>query len=189
MKDFVEQVIIGRDQAKPTTECLYGVAIYPKGDMKQGRYSMAISDLMNTHCDKAMTEGLDSFKLGRADNEVAMGDIVVQMSISFACKDAMLDLEWLGIDMIEWPHQRLYWEMNRIEHLAYASTVRRSLRTMPSLGQILECLGFQLHLLEHNVPQRELQALPSSISLRQNCLHSGVLGMHMKPPSLANLLA
>ena len=65
MKELVDQVItlMGRDQVKPTTECLPGVATFPKGDMKQGRYSMALSDLMSTHYDKAMTEGLDSFKL------------------------------------------------------------------------------------------------------------------------------
>ena len=57
------------------------------------------------------------FKLGRADNEVAVGDTVeMLLSISFACKDAMLD--WLGIDMEVWPHQRLDWEMYRIEYLA-----------------------------------------------------------------------
>ena len=29
------------------------------------------------------------------------------LGISFAVKDAMLDWEWLGIDPIEWPPQRL----------------------------------------------------------------------------------
>ena len=50
---------------------------------------MALSDLMNTHYTKAATQGLDSFKLGRADSEVALGDIVeMLLNISFACKDA-----------------------------------------------------------------------------------------------------
>ena len=38
----------------------------PKGDMKQGRYGMTLSDLMNTHYTNATNEGLDSFKPGRA---------------------------------------------------------------------------------------------------------------------------
>ena len=80
------------------TECLRGVATYLKGDLKQGCYSMALSDLMNTHYTKAVTEGLDSFRLERVDNEVAVGDIVeMLLNISFACKDAMLDWEWLGV--------------------------------------------------------------------------------------------
>ena len=66
---------------------------------------MTLSDVMNRHCNKTMTEGLDSFKLGRANNQVAIGKIVeMLLSIpSFACKDAMLDWKWLGIDMEEWP--------------------------------------------------------------------------------------
>ena len=39
----------------------------------------------------------------------------------------MLDWEWLGIDMLDWPHQRLGWEMYRIEHLAYASDLEAAL--------------------------------------------------------------
>ena len=66
--------------------------------------------------------------MGRADNEVAVGDIVdMLLSISLACKDAMLDWSWLGIDMQEWPHQRLDWEMCRLERLAYARNMETSL--------------------------------------------------------------
>ena len=86
--EFVDHVIIlmGRDQVKPTTECLRGVATYPKGDTKQGRYSMTVTDLMSTHYSNAITEGMESLKLRRADNEVAVGDIVkMLLSISFAC--------------------------------------------------------------------------------------------------------
>ena len=73
--------------------------------MKQERYSTALSDLMNTHNDKAVTEGLDSLRLGGANNEVAVADFVkMLLSTSFACKDAMLDWEWLGIYLVEWPH-------------------------------------------------------------------------------------
>ena len=53
---------------------------------------MTLSDLVNTHYTRAVTEALDLFKLGGADNVVVVGDIVeVLLSISFACKDAMLD--------------------------------------------------------------------------------------------------
>ena len=58
--------------------------------------------------------------LGRSDNIVRAGDVVEMLfGISFAIKDAMLDWEWLGIDLIEWPPQRLDWEVYRIEHLSF----------------------------------------------------------------------
>ena len=76
---------------------------------------MTLSDLMNTHYTYAVTEALEAlelFELGRADNEVAIGEFVeMLLSISFVCKDAMFDWEWLGIDKEEWPPQRLDWEM------------------------------------------------------------------------------
>ena len=45
LKEFVDHAtsIIGRDQTKPSTKCLRGVPTYPKGDMIQGRYAMALS--------------------------------------------------------------------------------------------------------------------------------------------------
>ena len=61
----------------------------------QGRYAMALSDMMNLQYDKAVSERQESFKMGRADNESAVGDVVeMLLSISFASKDAMLD--WDG---------------------------------------------------------------------------------------------
>ena len=45
------------------------------------------------------------------------------LGISFAVKDAILDWEWLGIDPVEWPPQRLDWEMYRIEHLSFVSNM------------------------------------------------------------------
>ena len=63
----------------------------------------------------------------RATKEVKIGDIVeMLLSISFACKDAMLEWEWLGKDMEEWPPQRLDWEMYRIEHLSFVSNMEAS---------------------------------------------------------------
>ena len=59
--------------------------------------------------------------LGRSDNIVKVGDVV--LGISFAVKDAMLDWEWLGIHPVEWPPQRLDWEMYRIEHLSFVSNM------------------------------------------------------------------
>ena len=49
-KEFIDHVLslMGRPQVKPITECLRGVATYPQGDMKQGRYGMTLTDLMNT---------------------------------------------------------------------------------------------------------------------------------------------
>ena len=54
--------------------------------------------------------------------KIKIGDIVeMLLRISFAVKDAMLEWEWLGIDMGEWP--RLDWEMYCIEHLVFASNM------------------------------------------------------------------
>ena len=53
---------------------------------------MALSVLGNCFYNKAIDEGYDSFKVGRADNEVAVGHIIeILLSVSFASKDAMLD--------------------------------------------------------------------------------------------------
>ena len=83
--------------------------------------------LMNRHYANAVREGMMDLTLGRSDHEVRIGDIVeVLLSISFTVKDAMLEWEWLGIDMDEWPPQRLDWEMYRIEHLAFASNMEAS---------------------------------------------------------------
>ena len=88
----------------------------------QGRYSMTLTDLGNCFYDKAVDEAYPAFKVSRADKDVAIGDLIESLlSVSFACKDGMLDWEWLGIDLVEWPPQRLEWENSRIEHLAYAS--------------------------------------------------------------------
>ena len=62
---------IGRDQIKPAAECLRGVATYTKGDMIQGRYSMALIDLRNCSYGQAVVAGYESFNIDRANNEVA----------------------------------------------------------------------------------------------------------------------
>ena len=85
-----------------------GVATYRKGDMTQGRYAIALSDLGNCFSDKAFAEGCDFLRWVGQINEVAVGDLIeMPLSVSFACKDAMLDWELLGIDPVEWPPQRL----------------------------------------------------------------------------------
>ena len=97
MKEFVDQVIstVGRVQIKPATECLRGVATYPSGDHRQGRYKITLTDLMNRHYARAVREAMMDLILGRSDNIVKIGDIVeMLLSISFAVKDAMLDWEW-----------------------------------------------------------------------------------------------
>ena len=73
---------------------------------------------------------MDNLTLGRASKEVAIGDMVEMiLSISSACKDAMLEWSWLGIDVQAWPPQRLDWEMYRFEHLTYASNMEASLES------------------------------------------------------------
>ena len=70
---------------------------------------------------------MDTLTLGRSSNEVAVGDLVeMLLSISFACKDAMLERGWLGIDLAEWPPQRLNC---RIEHSACVSNMEASLES------------------------------------------------------------
>ena len=98
---------MGRVQIKPAMECLRGVATYPQGDMKQGRYGMIPNRSddegdVNYHYANAVREEMDTLILGRANKEVAIGDMVeLLLSISFACKDAMLEWKWLGIDTQE----------------------------------------------------------------------------------------
>ena len=101
-----------------------GVATYPSGDQRQGRYKMTLTDLTNHHYARAVRKAMMDLILGRSDHIVKIGDVVEMcLSISFAVKNAMLDWEWLGIDEKEWPPQRLDWEMYRIEHLAFASNM------------------------------------------------------------------
>ena len=77
-------------------------------------------------------EGYEAFKVGRAKNEVAIEDLTeILLSISLASKDAMLDWEWFGIDLVEWPPQRLDWEISRIEHLACAMYMESTWLSMP----------------------------------------------------------
>ena len=65
-----------------------GVATCPQGVQKQGSYKMTLTDLMNHHYANAVREGMIDLTLGRASNEVKIGDIVeMLLSISFACKD------------------------------------------------------------------------------------------------------
>ena len=121
LKEFIDHIVstFGRAPLKPTTECLRGVATYPSSDQRQGRYNMTLTDLMNNHYARAVREASLDLILGRSDNIVKVGDLVeMLLGISFSVKDAMLDWEWLGIDSVEWPPQRLDWEMYRIEHLA-----------------------------------------------------------------------
>ena len=106
LKEFIDVVIstVGRAQIKPATECLRGVATYPSGDARQGRYKMTLTDLVNHHYTRGVREAELDLILGRSDNIVKVGDVVeMLLSISFAVKDAMLDWEWLGIDEKEWP--------------------------------------------------------------------------------------
>ena len=62
--------------------------------------------------------------LGRSDHMAKIGDIVeMLLSISLRSKMPCLIGSGIGIDEKEWPPQRLDWEMYRIEHLAFASTL------------------------------------------------------------------
>ena len=71
---------------------------------------MTLTDLMNNHHARAVREASLDLILGRSDNIVKVGDLVeMLLGISFAVKDAMLDWEWLGIDSVAWPPQRLDW--------------------------------------------------------------------------------
>ena len=59
---------------------------------------MTLTDLMNTHYARAVKEVMDTLTLAFVE---------MLLSTSFACKDAMLEWSWLGIDLAEWPPQRL----------------------------------------------------------------------------------
>ena len=132
LKEFVDHIVstIGRAQLKPTTESLRGVTTYPTGDQRQGRYNMTLTDLMNNHYTRAVRRASLDLILGRSDNIVKVGDLVeMLLGICFSVKGAMLDWEWLGIDPIEWPPQRLDWEMYRLEHLAFVSNMESQFAT------------------------------------------------------------
>ena len=130
LKEFIDHIVstFGRAQLKPTTECLRGVTTYPSGDQRQGRYNMTLTDLVNNHYARAVREASLDLILGRSGNIVKVGDVVeMLLGISLAVKDVMLDWEWLGIDPVEWPPQRLDWEMYRIEHLSFVSNMESQL--------------------------------------------------------------
>ena len=160
LREFIGHIVstFGRAQLKPTTECLRGVATYPSGDQRQGRYNMTLTDLMNNHHAKAVREASLDLLLGRSDNVVEVGDLVeMLLGISFAVKDAMLDWEWLGIDSVEWPPQRLGWEVYRIEHLSFVSNMEAQFAGW--LGQpwhvlysALRCMACQNWQREHLCP-------------------------------------
>ena len=96
--------------------------------------------------------------LGRSDNIVKVGDVVeMLLGISFAVKDAMLDWEWLGIDPIEWPPQRLDWEMCRIEHLSFVSNMEAQFagwleQPWHILYSALRCMACQNWQRQHLCP-------------------------------------
>ena len=72
---------------------------------------MTLIDLMSNHYTRGVREAMLDLILGRSDNIVKVGDAVeMLLGISFAVKDAMLNWEWLGIDPVEWPPQRLDWD-------------------------------------------------------------------------------
>ena len=51
----------------------------------------------------------------------------MKLRVSLDSKDTMLDWESLGIDLVEWPPQRLDWEIYRIEHLSFAKYMETTL--------------------------------------------------------------
>ena len=115
LKEFFDDVI--QKMGRPQVKCLRGVVTYPQGDLKHGRYGMTLTDLMNTHYANAMREAMESITLGRAATEVAVGDLVeMLLSISLACTDALLE-RWLGIDLDEWPPQRLDWDLSYVSNM------------------------------------------------------------------------
>ena len=68
LKEFIDHVVctFRRPQLKPTTECLRGVATYPSGDQRQGRYIMTLTDLMNNHYTRGVREAMLELILGRS---------------------------------------------------------------------------------------------------------------------------
>ena len=136
LKEFTDHAIsiIGRVQIKPATECLRGVATYPQGGLEQGRYGMTLTDLMNHHYANVVREGVIELTLGQADKEGKIGD---------TCKDAMLEWEWLGIDMQEWPLQRLDWDTHRLEHLSFVSNMNLRLYSWHIAYSALRCMACQ----------------------------------------------
>ena len=104
---------------------------------------MTLTGLMNHHYANTVREGMHTLTLGRANKEVAIGD--------------MVEWEWLGIDTQEWPPQRLDWEMHRIEHLAFVSNTKASFKSWLAypwqIGYLaLRCMACQSWQAQHVCP-------------------------------------
>ena len=184
LKEFFDHIVstFGRAQLKPTTECLRGVATYPAGDQRQGRYNMTLTDLMNQHYARAVREAQLDLILGRSDNIVKVGDLVeMLLGISFSVKDATLEWEWLAIDPVEWPPQRLDWEMYRIEHFAFASNMESQFEAWLAypwhiVYSALRCMACQDWQREHicpfcRSPHRNTGGTHDAWAYFNGCLH------------------
>ena len=119
---------------------------------------MTLTDLMNNHYTRDVREAMLNLILGRSDNIVKVGDVVeMLLGVSFAVKDAMLDWEWLGIDPIEWPPQRLDWEMYTTEHLSLVSNMEAQFagwleQPWHILYSALRCMACQNWQSQHLCP-------------------------------------
>ena len=118
---------------------------------------------------------MEPLTLGRAANEVVVGDLVeMLLSISLACEDAMLEWSWLGVDLEEWPPQRLDWEMYRIEHLAEVSNLEASLERWLQYPwhvgyATLRCMACQNWQSQHSCPICKRSDLNQSGGKGSNC--------------------
>ena len=69
----------------------------------------------------------------------------------------MLDWEWLGIDTVEWPAQRLDWEMYRIEHLSFVNNIESQFASWLQypwhvMYSALRCMACQSWQSQHLCP-------------------------------------
>ena len=85
---------------------------------------MQVSDLGNA----AIAEANTAVLIGRFQGEELTGDLIeMLLGFSFMTKEGMLDWSWMGVDPKEWPSQRLDWELYRVEHLTYVSSMESSM--------------------------------------------------------------
>ena len=122
---------------------------------------MTLTDLMKNHYTRGVREAMLDLLLGRSDNIVKVGDVVeMLLGVSFAVKDAMLDWEWQGIDPVEWPPQRLDWEMYRTEHLSFVSNMEAQFA-----GWLEQALAYSLLSVKvHGLPGLAMSTSMSNLS-------------------------
>ena len=81
-----DRCAVGFQDSVPATQHPAWIVALNQGKLRDRKTRN--NEQLNFYYNKAVDEGYEAFKVGRADNEVAVGDLIERLlSISFACKD------------------------------------------------------------------------------------------------------